>query len=295
MWSVTLEYVNHLQRDNIQLSLTYVGICVPPRIFWRGPQEAPVPWLEFVNHLQRDNIQLSLTYVGICVPPRIFWRGPQEAPVPWLELGRKCCHFSGIVQTSFCLAFLCPSNVVEHRHEYDPFIDIFWILPVSGRSTGSTCQMNCTLGLQIQCSLHTSSSCVAQLLDGFGFENPTHNVKSKSAWTFFLINFAAGSPSNVFLDHHNVSHSCRICILYASVRSINIFTCGCTGCIRSCVLGKLSFIAILRKSSWSFVSQDEAHKQSPVNWLQIAALSGEFWRLVRYLPKFAQKLFNTWL
>ena len=25
----------------------------------------------------------------------------QEAPVSWLELGRKCCHFFGVVQTHF--------------------------------------------------------------------------------------------------------------------------------------------------------------------------------------------------
>ena len=44
---------------------------------------------------------------------------PGEAPVPWLELGRKCCHFFGIVQTSFRIVFLGPFDVVEHVNEYD--------------------------------------------------------------------------------------------------------------------------------------------------------------------------------
>ena len=55
---------------------------------------------------------------------RIFWRGPQEQLMSWLELGRKCCHF-GVVQTSFCIAFLCPSFVVEHWHEYEPIFNQF--------------------------------------------------------------------------------------------------------------------------------------------------------------------------
>ena len=69
-------------------------------------------------------------------------------------------------------------------------------------------------------------------------------------------------------------------MLYASLRSINVFTCLCTDCIKSYVLGKLLFIVILLKSSWSFVCQDEAHKQSLVNWLLIATLSGKSWRLI---------------
>ena len=45
-------------------------------------------------------------------------------------MGRKCCHFCGIVQTSFCVASLRPYNVVEHWHEYDPIFKGFWSLPV---------------------------------------------------------------------------------------------------------------------------------------------------------------------
>ena len=33
-------------------------------------------------------------------------------------------------KTNFCVAFLCPFYVVEHRPEYDPFIERFWSLPV---------------------------------------------------------------------------------------------------------------------------------------------------------------------
>ena len=53
-----------------------------------------------------------------------FLTGSQEAPVLWLELGHKCCHFFGIMQTLSRVAFLYPFNVVEHKHEHDPFIDI---------------------------------------------------------------------------------------------------------------------------------------------------------------------------
>ena len=38
--------------------------------------------------------------------------------------------------------------------------------------------------------------------------------------------------------------SCDTCKMYASLRSISVCTCRCTDCIKSCVLGKLLFIAI---------------------------------------------------
>ena len=142
-------------------------------------------------------------------------------------------------------------------------------------------------------SLRTSSNCVAQLLDGSGWETPTHDVEPENTWTFILIDFAAALLSHVFPDQRNVFQSCNICILYESLRSINIFTCRCIDCVKSCVLGKLLFIAILLKSSWFFAGQDEAHKQSLVNWLQIATLSGESWKFLRYFPNFAKILFNT--
>ena len=50
----------------------------------------------------------------------------QEAPVFWLELCPKCCHFFGIVQTNFDIAFVCRINVVEHRHEIWSYLQ--WIL-----------------------------------------------------------------------------------------------------------------------------------------------------------------------
>ena len=86
--------------------------------------------LECVNHLQCYTVQLSLVFVGISVPPRLFGRGLQQAPVLWLDLCRKCCHFFGIPQTGFCIAFLCPINVVEHRNAV---LKCFWIPSVRVR------------------------------------------------------------------------------------------------------------------------------------------------------------------
>ena len=120
-----------------------------------------------------------------------------------------------------------------------------------------------------------------------------HNVESENAWTVILISFAAGSLSNVILDQWRVS-VLQYLKLYASLRSISACTCSCTDCIKSCVLGKLLIIAIRLKSSWFFVSRDEAHKQSLVNCLKIATLR-ESWILVWYSPNLAQRLSNNWL
>ena len=48
------------------------------------------------------------------------------------------------------------------------------------------------------------------------------------------------------LDQRNVFQSWKNCMLCASLRSVRVFTCRCTDCIKSCVLGKLLFIAIFR-------------------------------------------------
>ena len=80
----------------------------------------------------------------------------------------------------------------------------------------NTCQMNCTLlaaKLNFSTnpsSFHTYSNLVADFLDGSGLETPTRNVEFENTRTFILINFAAGSPSNVILDHRNVFQSCNI-------------------------------------------------------------------------------------
>ena len=39
----------------------------------------------------------------------------------------------GIVQTHVCIGFLCPLNVVEHRHGHDPVFKRVWISPVRTR------------------------------------------------------------------------------------------------------------------------------------------------------------------
>ena len=60
--------------------------------------------------------------------------GPKETPMSRLDLCRKCCHFFGIVQTSFGIAFLCTLNAIEHRHKCDHIIERFWSLPVQNSS-----------------------------------------------------------------------------------------------------------------------------------------------------------------
>ena len=62
----------------------------------------------------------ALWRYGISLPPRIFWLGRQEAPVSWLELGRKCCHFFGIVLNNFLYCLLRPFNVASSA-EFDFF------------------------------------------------------------------------------------------------------------------------------------------------------------------------------
>ena len=94
----------------------------------------------------------------------------------------------------------------------------------------------------------------AQLLDGSGFETSTHNVQSENTWLLL------DSLNNVILDQRNELQSCNICMLYASLHSISIFTCRCADCIKSCVLGRLCASHIFMKSSGSFVCQDEVHK-----------------------------------
>ena len=144
---------------------------------------------------------------------------------------RKCYRFFGIVQTSFsCLSvsiqFLLNMDVnmiLPSKYSgvcpFKYFWKCFMISIVD--APGNTCHMNCTsraatsILLTNPCSFHTSSNIVAQLLDGSGFEDS----KAENTRSFILINFAAASLSDVFLDHRNVLQSCSICMLYASLRS----------------------------------------------------------------------------
>ena len=151
------------------------------------------------------------------------------------------------------LPLFCPSSVVEHRHEYDQLIKGFWIFTVhvflnmlldvkSGR-TGNTCQMKCTSRAATLYLFdksvfvpHVLQIFVHQILDGSRFETPSHSVESENTRTSILIYFAAGSLSNVILDHRNVFQTCKVCMLNASLRSINMFTCRSTDCIKAYVL-----------------------------------------------------------
>ena len=82
---------------------------------------------------------------------------------------------------------------------FSPFRYV-WIcfLMLRVEAPGGTCQICCTSGTAefhisaIPCSFHTSSNFVAQLLDGSGFEIPSHSVESENTWTFILISVAAG-------------------------------------------------------------------------------------------------------
>ena len=87
-----------------------------------------------------------------------------------------------------------------------------------------------------------------QLLDGSGFEFPTHNVESENTWTVILINSAAGWLSNVILNQRNVFQSVRY-LHMGCIFALSVYTCRCTDCMKSCLLGKLLFVAIRLKRS----------------------------------------------
>ena len=141
---------------------------------------------------------------------------------------------------------------------------------------GRTCQMNCTsravksIFSTNPCSFHASCNFIAQFLDGSGCEAATYNVELENTRTFILTNVAAGYRSNVILDHRNGFPSCRICILYASLRSINIFTCCCTDCFKSFVHGKalihrLLFHSLSRNSDVSSSERSAVMQATPVS------------------------------
>ena len=113
--------------------------------------------------------------------PRIFQtRAPGSTPVSWLEFGRKCCHFFGIVQTSFCIVFLIHAmslnidmNMIRSSKDSGvrPFKSSWIYLLVSRvEAPGNTSQMNrssravkfnCSSN---PCSFHKSCNFVAQFL-----------------------------------------------------------------------------------------------------------------------------------
>ena len=62
-----------------------------------------------------------------------------------------------------------------------------------------------------------------------------------------------------------------------TTRSISVFICRCTHCIKYCVLRKRLYIAILLKSSLFLVSHKMKPKQWLQSWFQIATLSGHSW------------------
>ena len=86
--------------------------------------------LEYVNHLQCDNIPCPRGSLESAFHHFFLTRAPISTSVPWIELGRTCSHFLGSMQTLFGVALLCPINVVEQRHEHDLFIEILWISPI---------------------------------------------------------------------------------------------------------------------------------------------------------------------
>ena len=200
---------------------------------------------ESVNHLLFDNVPLSLGCVEISVPPRFFLTyTPRSTSVLAWIVSHMLPLLSGIVQTGFCLALLGPFNVVEHRHECDPIFIRLWMSTVQVRlllwtcflmsrvkAPGNTCQMKCTSrAAEVNFVAHPSVIVPFVMLNGSGFEIPTHSVESENTWTFILINFAAGSLSNVILDQRHGFQSCHTSILYASLRSISACTCRYTDC-----------------------------------------------------------------
>ena len=89
------------------------------------------------------------------------------------------------------------------------------LLDVKSGRTGNTCQMKCTSRAATFFLFDKSVFVphVLQIFVGSRFETPSHSVESENTRTSILIYFAAGSLSNVILDHRNVLQSCKVCIV----------------------------------------------------------------------------------
>ena len=207
--------------------------------------------LEYVNHLQCDNISCSLKNWNV-VPPRIDAnsRKHQRLGLKWaanvttsLALRKQISALSFFVHSmslniDMKMIFSSKeSGVCPLKCSWKCLLN--WIV----ESPGNTHQMNRTSRAanafvrQIHVrSIHPSMS-LAYYWKDLDLRL-THNVESENTWTFILINFCCWISKEI-LDHRNVFQSCKICMLYASVRSINVFTSRCADGIKSCVLGKL--------------------------------------------------------
>ena len=127
---------------------------------------------------------------------------------------------------------------------------------------GSTCPMNCTSrAIKFKfstspCLFHTSSTYVGKnFKDGSGFETPTHNVESENTRTFILVNVAAGSLSNVILDHRNVSSLARfvrVCAIDQRFSLVVVKTVSNLAPLKTLIIRHpFEIIVILCKPSWS--------------------------------------------
>ena len=122
----------------------------------------------------------------------------------WLGVCRTCCHFL----TSCILIYVLPFFVQSMSLNTDMITILsskrFWILPVQipflmskVEALDNTCQMNCTAWVAKfnfstnPCSLHTSSTFVAQLLDESVFETPNTienlGTRELSSWSIKLL------------------------------------------------------------------------------------------------------------
>ena len=161
---------------------------------------------------------------------------------PGLNLAANAATSFALCIQNFCIAYLCPMNLVEpdkttmrsSNNLIEPVqvklsMFLMSIVPAPGIRAKRIAFLKLPNPMfrQIRvrpthpCSSHTSSNFVAQLLDGSGFETPTHNVESERTWTCILISFVAGSPSNLFVTNGIFFQSCHSCILYASLHIVH--------------------------------------------------------------------------
>ena len=186
-------------------------------------------------------------------------------------LGCNYCHIFGIMPTSSCIASLCPFNVVEHGHEHAPLIKGFRILPVQVflnmlldfKSREAPANELHFWGCQIEweanpCSFLYVIQFCRPIVGWIWIWDSDTQCRIWEPVNFPPDQFCCWITQQRILDQRNVFQSCNSCMLYASLRSISVFTCRCTDCIKYCVLGKLLFndihlrvCVILCQSRWS--------------------------------------------
>ena len=74
--------------------------------------------LEYVNHLPCDDVPLSSGFVGFPFHHLFSDADPKEHRCHGLKCVANAA--ASLALCKHCIAFLCPFNVVQHRHECEP-------------------------------------------------------------------------------------------------------------------------------------------------------------------------------